>query len=233
MKIGSGEHLAAILLTAVVGAPETIDQDGGIDLTFRKSPEQPRAWKFGEHSWAAFEVKSLPGPFREVDRHIEVGEGFTVVVRSAADILQDATEKVADAIDQLTRKVGEDPTCCRCVFLLIHPFDGLAAAAFSGDLVIGHKLPVPSNSFDLDMLWVFWHSGQLAWWSRLDQCWTDLIFAEDPDNRFDSDDDPVFSAEERFLAKAGYTGSSPWLFRLSANTPMQQTNESLPSWCRS
>jgi hypothetical protein len=147
MKIGSGEHLAAILLTAVVGAPETIDQDGGIDLTFRKSPEQPRAWKFGEHSWAAFEVKSLPGPFREVDRHIEVGEGFTVVVRSAADILQDATEKVADAIDQLTRKVGEDPTCCRCVFLLIHPFDGLAAEAFSGDLVIGHKLPVPSNSF--------------------------------------------------------------------------------------
>jgi hypothetical protein len=78
----------------------------------------------------------LPGPFREVDRHIEVGEGFTVVVRSAADILQDATEKVADAIDQLTRKVGEDPTCCRCVFLLIHPFDGLASGSLqrrSGD----------------------------------------------------------------------------------------------------
>ena len=73
------------------------------------------------------------------------------------------------------------------------------------------------------MLWVVWHPGQLAWWSRVDQCWTDLIFAEDPDNRFDSDDDPVSRAEERFLAKAGYTGSSPWLFRLSANT--NATNE--------
>jgi hypothetical protein len=29
MKIASGEHLAAILLTALVGAPESIDQDRG------------------------------------------------------------------------------------------------------------------------------------------------------------------------------------------------------------
>jgi hypothetical protein len=223
MKIASGEHLAAILLTALVGVPETIDQHGGIDLTFRKSPEQPRVWRFGEHSWAAFEVKSLPGPFRKVDRHLEVGEAFTVVVRSAADILQDATEKVVDAIKQLTRKVGADATCCKCVFLLIHPFDGLAAEAFSSDGVIGHRLPAPSNSVDLDMLWVFWHSDLVAWWSREDQCWTDLIFAIDPDNQFDGDDDPVFRAEERFLANAGYTGSSPWLFRLSANT--DATNE--------
>jgi hypothetical protein len=37
MKIASGEHLAAIWLTAVVGPPATIDQQGGIDLTFHKS----------------------------------------------------------------------------------------------------------------------------------------------------------------------------------------------------
>jgi hypothetical protein len=37
MKVASGEHLAAILLTAVVGAPESIDQHGGIDLTFHKA----------------------------------------------------------------------------------------------------------------------------------------------------------------------------------------------------
>jgi hypothetical protein len=72
MKIASGEHLAAILLTALMGAPETIDQDGSVDLTFRRSP-QHRAWEFREHSWAAVEVKSFPGPYRKVDRHIELG----------------------------------------------------------------------------------------------------------------------------------------------------------------
>lgn len=158
-----------------------------------------------------------------MDRHIQLGEAFTSQVRAAADILEDATEKVVEAINQLTLKVGEDLSCCKCVFLLIHPFDGLAAEAFSGDPVIGHKLPAPSNSVDLDMLWVYWHPHLLAWWSREDQCWTDLFFAEDPDDRFDGDDGPVFRAEERFLAKAGYTGSSPWLFRLSANT--DPTNE--------
>jgi hypothetical protein len=218
MKIASGEHLAAILLTAVVGPPETIDQDGGIDLTFRKSDQQPRAWSFGEHSWAAFEVKSLPGPYRKVDRHIQPGEGFTAEVRAAADILQDATEKLADAVNQLAKKVGEDATCCRCVFLVIHPFDGLAAEAFSDDPVIGHRLPTPSSSVDLDMLWVYWHPGLLAWWSRENQSWTDLLFAADPDDTFGGDDDPVFRAEERFLAEAGYTYSSPWLFRISAVT---------------
>jgi hypothetical protein len=61
MKIKSGEHLAAIWLTAVVGPPETIDRQSGIDLTFHKPTQQRGASVFGDHSWAAFEVKSLPG----------------------------------------------------------------------------------------------------------------------------------------------------------------------------
>jgi hypothetical protein len=73
MKIGSGEHLAAILLTALVGAPETIDRDGGVDLTFLRAPEH-RGWKFGDHSWVAVEAKSFPGPYRKVDRHIQAGK---------------------------------------------------------------------------------------------------------------------------------------------------------------
>jgi hypothetical protein len=76
----------------------------------------------------------------------------------------------------------------------------------------------PSSSVDLDMMWVYWHPGLLAWWSRENQSWTDLLFAADPDDTFGGDDDPVFRAEERFLAEAGYTYSSPWLFRISAVT---------------
>jgi hypothetical protein len=222
MKIASGEHLAAILLTALAGVPETIDQDGGVDLTFRRSPEH-RAWEFGEHSWAAVEVKSFPGPYRKLDRKIQLGEVFTTRFRTAADILQDATGVVVDAINQLTLKVGEDTTCCKCVFLVIHPFEGLAVEAFSSDPVIGHRLPSPSNSVDFDMLLVFWHPVHLAWWSREAQRWTDLIFGADPDNHSDVDDDPVLRAEQRFLAKAGYTRSSPWLFEISSVT--EATNE--------
>jgi hypothetical protein len=222
MKIASGEHLAAILLTALVGAPETIDQDGGVDLTFRRSPEH-RAWRFGEHSWAAVEVKSFPGPYRKVDRDIQLGEAFTTQVRAAAEILEDATGTVVDAINQLTIKVGEDATCCKCGFLVVHPFEGLAVETFSSDPVIGHRLPSLSNSVDLDMLWVFWHPEHLVWWSREDQCWTDLISGVDPDNSFDGDDDPVFRAEEQFLAEAGYLRSSPWLFQISSAT--EATNE--------
>jgi hypothetical protein len=158
-----------------------------------------------------------------VDRHIQLGEVFTTQVRAAADILEDATEKVVEAINQLTLKVGEDATCSKCVFLVVHPFDGLAAEAFSSDPVIGHRLPSPSNSADFDMLWVFWHPVHLAWWSREDQCWTDLIFGVDPDSRFDGDDNPVSRAEQRFLAEAGYLNSSPWLFEISSVT--EATNE--------
>jgi hypothetical protein len=161
-------------------------------------------------------VKSLPGPFRKVDRHIELGDAFTAVVRAAADILQDATGTLVGAISQLTRKVGADTTCCKCVFLLIHPFDGLGSGSSQQRSRDWPRLPSPSNSVDFDMLWVFWHPVHLAWWSRADQCWTDLIFGVDPNNRFDGDDDPVFRAEERFLAEAGYLRSSPWLFGISS-----------------
>jgi hypothetical protein len=200
MKIASGEHLAAIWLTALVGPPATIDQRGGIDLTFCKKSTQHGAWMFGEHSWAAFEVKSLPGPFRQRERHQELGDIFSVRFRSAADILLDATDKLTQAIEQLKRKVS-DPSCCKCVFLLIHPFDGLAVEAFNEDPIIGHRLPTPSDSADLDMLWAYWHPGLLAWWSRESHQWTDAILGADPSSTqtVGDEEDPVFRAQGQIL----------------------------------
>jgi hypothetical protein len=219
MKIASGEHLAGIWLTALVGPPATIDQQGGIDLTFRKSTQRRGGWMFGEHSWAAFELKSLPGPFRQIERHQKLGDSFSVRFRSAADILLDATDKLTEAIEQLERKVS-DPACCKCVFLLIHPFDGLAVEAFSEDPIIGHRLPSPSDSADLDMLWVYWHPGLLAWWSRETHRWTDAILSADPytAQNVGDEEDPVFRAEGQFLAEVPDSKPSPWWFRVSAVT---------------
>ena len=219
MKIKSGEHLAAIWLTAVVGPPETIDQQGGIDLTFHKPTQQRGASVFGDHSWAAFEVKSLPGPFRERERHQELGDTFSVRFRPAADILLDATDKLAEAIEQLKRKVS-DAACCKCVFLLIHPLDGLAVEAFSEDPIMGHRLPTRRTLLILTCSGCTGIPGLLAWWSRESHQWTDVILGADPYSaqNVGDEEDPVFRAEGQFLAELPESKPSPWWFRVSAVT---------------
>jgi hypothetical protein len=218
MKVRSGEHLAAIALTGMVGAPDGIDQLGGVDLIFRRSPQR-HAWIFGDHAWAAVEVKSLPGPYRQAEHHQQPGDTFTTTFRSAAEVLQATSDTVAVAIDQLNRKVSGDLTCCRCVFLIIHPFDGPVVEAWDDMPIIGHWLPTLLDSVDLDLLCVLWHPGLLAWWSQENRYWTNVIVAADPDGRFEAEEaDPWFRAEGTFLAKAGYTELSPWRFKLTAKT---------------
>jgi hypothetical protein len=73
LKVRSGEHLAAILITAFLHqAPSKIDVMGDVDLLFDFSgmggiPQIPQS----EAVHAAFEVKSMPGPYRAVDAEID------------------------------------------------------------------------------------------------------------------------------------------------------------------
>src|SRR4051812_8090975 len=94
LKIPFGEHLAALLLTAFLEVPPSeLDTDGGIGFLFRLPPDEPIEG-MPTREFAAFEVKSTPGPFRRVDASIDwklqrgedaVGTGLNVVIESAAD----------------------------------------------------------------------------------------------------------------------------------------------------
>lgn len=100
LKIRSGEHLAAILVTAFLAVPpHELDTDGGVDLLFRLDPDSHPGDFFPSQPLGAFEVKSAPGPFRKVDDGIDrtlrkgddaSGMGVSVLVEHAADILQSA-----------------------------------------------------------------------------------------------------------------------------------------------
>ena len=61
MKVRSGEHLAAILITAFLAAvPYDIDTDGDVDLRFRTSPWSPLKLLPPSVKSAAFEVSRSP-----------------------------------------------------------------------------------------------------------------------------------------------------------------------------
>ena len=68
IKIRSGEHLAAILTTAFVFArPTDVDTHGEVDLLFRLAEERYLPDPLSANSTVAFEIKSMPGPFRKYD----------------------------------------------------------------------------------------------------------------------------------------------------------------------
>jgi hypothetical protein len=216
LKVGAGEHLAALLLTAVCGPPTSIDTAGEVDLLFDRESPETRHWVFGDHVHAAVEVKSYAGAFRAVESRMQVGDSHTVKVRSALDILIDATVQIDRAIVALARKT--DPQTSKNIFLVIHPFDGVAVEAYDEPLVIGHRLPDVDASVELDTLWILWHPAMLVMWSQSDRRWTDVLFdlEQDPPSATQSRDlDAVQRAEDAFLAAIDHRKGSPWFFGFS------------------
>jgi hypothetical protein len=140
LRVRSGEHLAAILTTAFLRTPPTgSDLDGGVDLRFDVT-------RPGDHTnilpagttEAAFEVKSLPGAFREFDsaldrdlaRGLEPGQPrLDIAVVGASDVMREAGVCVTKAAGQLSRKVA--PGTSRNIFLVVHSFDYMAVECFS------------------------------------------------------------------------------------------------------
>ncbi|WP_189845405.1 hypothetical protein [Streptomyces umbrinus] len=72
LKLASGEHLAALLTTSYLGiVPVAVDVHGGMDLVYRVADSDSDALSslLGRNGveFADFEVKSIPGDFREHD----------------------------------------------------------------------------------------------------------------------------------------------------------------------
>lgn len=157
LKVRSGEHIAAILLTALHSLPVAVDEDGGVDLVFERSGAQG-AWPFGDSVTAAVEVKSLPGKWRKHEYNVRLGDSYQIEIQNAVEILELASKKIMEAADALQHKVGSSATS-KNVFMIIHPMDGLALELISGGPVIGHLLPALSERVALDCLWVYWYPG--------------------------------------------------------------------------
>jgi hypothetical protein len=215
LKIRAGEHLAAILLTAFNGPPSGIDSDGGLDLVF-PGTQTDWPWSFEGETAAAIEVKSFAGPFRRIESTIQPGEGFTLELQRAGDILVAASSQIEAAMRALSRKA--EPTWSRHVFLMVHPFDAIAIETLQDSPVISHLLPSLDVSVELDTFWLLLHPAILVRWSQRDRMWCDMIFnALDPEARTPSSESARYlqDVEDDFLLATDASERSPWLFGFS------------------
>lgn len=208
LRIRSGEHLAAILLSAQHSLPVAVDDDGGVDLVFERRDAHD-GWPFEDAESAAVEVKSLPGKWRKHESKIKLGDVYEVKIQSSADILELASAKIMEATRALQLKV-ESSSASKNVFMIIHPMDGLALEFLRGGPVIGHLLPPLDKRVPLDCLWVCWYPTMLSKWSQRDRNWTDYLFA-DANPSEPPRDESIEDAEDIFLEGIGWSGGSPWM----------------------
>ena len=227
LKIRSGEHLAALLTaTFLLAPPAGIDTEGGADLWFDLSREpgdgmkRPPILPDGATS-AAFEIKSMPGPYRKYDSGIDrdrargidtLGRELKTRVRSANDVLREAAPVLRSARDQLHLKAGAGTS--RNIFLVMHLFDHFPAECMRP--VLGPLLDPLPDLEGIDTVWVLWPIEHLTVWSSEQRTWTDLLFnVGDPEAARAPDEmDALQAAEDYFLAHIGHTGGSPYLFRI-------------------
>ncbi len=214
LKVRSGEHLAAIFLSALLGrTPSGFDHDGGPDLVF---DAHDKSW-FPYTSPAVFEIKSLPGTYREklslllrkdgTGSHSELP--FPLRLWTAEDVMTDAHPTLLKAERSLVRKTP--PEYSRNVFLITHPFDHFAIDVARSHVVSG-LMPKNVGYDALDSLWVYWPPGKLVMWSKAAQTWTDILFATDPDVPWpDESLSFIQNVELAYMATAGIT-ASPYVF---------------------
>ena len=230
LKVRAGEHLAALLTATFLLTPPTgIDTEGEVDLWFDLSCRRGDGMKpapilpDGAAS-AAFEIKSMPGPFREYDSSIDrdrargidaIGRSLTAPVQAASDVLRETGPVLRRARDQLHRKTNAETS--RNIFLVIHLFDYFVAECMQPSILGPLLDPLPDIE-GVDTVWVLWPLEHLTVWSNEQRAWTDLLFnVRDPEAETAPDEmDALQEAEDYFLARVGHTGGSPYLFRLSA-----------------
>lgn len=229
LKVRAGEHLAALLTTTFLRTPPTgIDADGGADLWFDLS-RRPGDWKKplpilpdGTAS-AAFEIKSMPGPFREYDSSIDrdqargvdaTGRSLETRVKAADDVLREAGPVLLRARDQLHRKTSAKTS--RNIFLVMHLFDHFTAECMQP--ILGPLLDPLPDIDHVDTVWVLWPLEHLTVWSNEQRAWTDLLFnVGGPEAEKAPDEmDALQDAEDYYLARVGHVGRSPYLFKISA-----------------
>lgn len=236
LKVGSGEHLAAILTTAFLHtAPVAVDIDGGPDLVFdltRRPTNTPMDAALGGRAdvrFADFEVKSLPGPFRAFNAALDraTAEGtepqqtsFVAAFTAANDVLSgDGARMIEQAYRQLERKSGPDRS--RNVFLIAHFFDHPVIEVTDAPLLAHHLAPLALPQ-DIDSVWVLFAPHSLVAWSGVLGRWTNLIYsAVDPgEEPLDGEErlDLLQLIELDFLEQTGTPMNSPYVFELRART---------------
>jgi hypothetical protein len=194
LKVRAGEHLAALLTATFLLTPPTgIDTEGEVDLWFDLSRRRGEGMKpapilpDGAAS-AAFEIKSMPGPFREYDSSIDrdrargidaFGRSLTAPVQAASDVLRETGPVLRRAREQLHRKTSAEAS--RNIFLVIHLFDYFVAECMRPSILGPLLDPLPDIE-GVDTVWVLWPLEHLTIWSNEQRAWTDLLFNEgDPE----------------------------------------------------
>jgi hypothetical protein len=231
LKVPSGEHLAAILITAFLGvAPRSVDSAGETDLLFEIPQSLPgdalgRRLELGNKPFADFEVKSLPGGFRKynaaINREQEAGKNsekrtFKATVTSVNTALHEARPTILKAKQQLDKK--EKLEHSKNIFLIAHFFDHPTVECYE-NLLIAHLLEPLSGLDDIDSVWVLWAPTHLVVWSSEHQEWTNLLFeAIDPSDAPPSRDRSIEllqQVEVEFLKQTNYPRESPYVFSLT------------------
>jgi hypothetical protein len=212
-KVRSGEHLAAILLTACYGsAPTAVDTSGEVDFIF----DTADTLGLSSAGRQVVEVKSVPGTFRTFDASLDRAPG-TALGREHRLRLESASDVVA-AIDGLVQTAAAKTALCeangRHAFVIVPPFERFAVELVSG--MVGPVLPDVALAEPLDVLWVLWYPEQLTAWARDVGAWTQVIFDAVDENEDAGVDDVLMTAEADLLSRTGHEGSSPFQFRVSS-----------------
>ncbi|MFI7541385.1 hypothetical protein [Actinoplanes sp. NPDC049599] len=238
IKVNSGEHLAAILLTAFLGRPPSeIDNDGGVDFLFDLDHKSGLSDILGNATRAAFEVKSLKGGYRRAHAIMErdeqrgmntVGRETSVVFQLARDIVLSAFPQLTAAGQQLNRKAPLGSS--RNAFLIVHPFEYISVEQATRDVMAPHMPSMPAEVV-LDSVWILWFPDHLTVWSRATSDWTELFFRAFREDDFDSeiaDPSVLQAASSRLLSRIRPGASDPYLFGFSAGpdeAASDQTNK--------
>ncbi|MGH3626519.1 MAG: hypothetical protein ACRDRL_03615 [Sciscionella sp.] len=180
----------------------------------------------GSKPFADFEVKSLPGGFREYDAAIDraqkagkrpEGRVFKTIVTSVNAVLREARPTLLRAKRQLDTK--ETPEHSKNIFLIAHFFDHFTVECYENKL-IAHLLEPLADLDGIDSVWVLWAPTHLVVWSSEHQEWTNLIFdAIDPSDAIPSRNESIEllqQVELEFLTHTNCPKQSPYVFDLTA-----------------
>jgi hypothetical protein len=211
LKVNSGEHLAAILLTALLfRAPDQFDVDGGVDLIF------PAVDDSGEETGeSAFEVKSLDNGFRKfaaIAERTPPGDprrNRQMVVVSADQLLTLSVDTLKRIDRSLRRKVSGDVS--RNAFVIAHRLDYPVAEEHYSQLIAGHLSEIEELD-RFDSVWLLFHPWALALWDR-ENGWQSMMvqWSDDDDESNSGWDSPLQAIESAFLTALG-VDDSPFLY---------------------
>ncbi len=233
LDLNSGEHIAAIVATAFLGAaPTAVDVDGSVDMVFTNlSPNCALTVGCDETVTAAsFEVKSMRGEFRRFfnQRSTKIGDSYETSIRTITDIAGEAQTEIRRAADALRAKT--DSAQSRNIMIIVHSFEHLAIEVIER-LFLSHLLAPPGDDLDeIASIWMVLYPSHVVRWERSRQRWVNLGTGAgtigDPD-AIDSFGDVLTASEQLFCETYCAGRQSAWaVFREDGLLSWRQPPES-------